>query len=280
MHELDQAQLRRANDRVAPYYDDADFFCAEIRGRLVERLDFISLQPKTVLDLGAGTGASTSDLCARYPDALIIQLDWSEGMLATGTQSIASLCADGHRLPLADASVDIIVSNLMLPGCAVPETVFSEARRVLRNPGLFLFTTLGPDTLKELRRAWSLVDDAPHVHSFADMHNIGDALVKAGFREPVMDVEKLTVTYGDLNKLVADLRAVAATNFLSARRRGLTSPGRWAQFISALDNLKDPAGRLPISLEVVTGQAWTGNPDLGVPLENGEAHFPLSQLKY
>lgn len=280
MHELDQTQLRRANDRIAPRYDEADFFCAEVRSRLFERLDFMSLQPDKVLDLGAGTGALASELRARYPAALTIELDWSEAMLTTGNRSNAGLCADGHRLPLADGSIDIIVSNLMLPGCAAPETVFSEARRVLRNPGLFLFSTLGPDSLKELRRAWSQVDDAPHVHSFADMHNIGDALVKAGFREPVMDVEKLTITYAEVSKLVTDLRAVAATNFLRARRRGLTSPRYWARFISALNATKDATGRLPVSLEVVTGQAWTGNPDIGVPLQDGEAHFPLSQLKY
>jgi malonyl-CoA O-methyltransferase len=280
MHELDQIQLRRANERIAPHYDEADFFCAEIRGRLFERLDYMSLQPQTILDLGAGTGAAAIELRSRYPEALIIELDWSETMLSNAGESGNQLCADSHHLPLADACIDIIVSNLMLPGCAVPETVFSEARRVLRNPGLFLFSSLGPDTLKEIRRAWSRVDDAPHVHSFADMHNIGDALVKTGFREPVMDVEKLTVTYAEIGKLVDDLRAVAATNLASNRRRGLTSPRHWARFLNELDSAKDSAGRLPVSLEVVTGQAWTGNPDIGVPLEDGEAYFPLSQLKY
>jgi malonyl-CoA O-methyltransferase len=280
MHELDQIQLRRAFDRVAPDYDAADFFCTEIRGRLLERLDFINLQPHRVLDLGAGTGAATGMLRSRYADALIIQLDWSEAMLKNARNADTGLCADSHQLPLADASIDVIVSNLMLPGCATPEIVFAEARRVLRNPGLFLFSTLGPDTLKEIRRAWSRVDDHPHVHSFADMHNVGDALVKAGFREPVMDVEKLTITYADINKLVTDLRAVAATNVASERRRSLTSPRHWSRFVSELNTSRNPAGRLPVTLEVVTGQAWTGNPDIGVPLEDGEAHFPLSRLKY
>ena len=280
MHELDQIQLRRAYDRVASAYDEADFFGAEIRDRLFERLDFISLQPKMLLDLGAGTGAAARQLQTRFTDTLIIGLDGSEAMLANSDKPGTEVCADSHRIPLADASIDIVISNLMLPACAVPEMVFSEVRRVLRNPGLFLFSTLGPDTLKEIRRAWSQIDDAPHVHTFADMHNVGDALVKAGFREPVMDTEILTVTYADINKLITDLRAVAGTNFAAQRRRGLTSPRHWARFIDELYASRDSAGRFSVSLEVVTGQAWTGNPEIGVPLTDGEARFPLSQLKY
>ena len=280
MHELDQIQLRRAYDRVASAYDEADFFGAEIRDRLFERLDFISLQPKTLLDLGAGTGAAARQLQTRFTDTLIIGLDGSEAMLANSDRPGTEVCADSHRIPLADASIDIVISNLMLPACAVPEMVFSEVRRVLRNPGLFLFSTLGPDTLKEIRRAWSQIDDAPHVHTFADMHNVGDALVKASFREPVMDTELLTVTYADINKLITDLRAVAGTNFSARRRRGLTSPRHWARFIDELYASRDSAGRFSVSLEVVTGQAWTGNPDIGVPLTDGEARFPLAQLKY
>jgi malonyl-CoA O-methyltransferase len=118
------------------------------------------------------------------------------------------------------------------------------------------------------------------VHTFADMHNVGDALVKAGFREPVMDTEIMTVTYTDIHKLISDLRAVAGTNFAANRRRGLTSPRHWASFIDKLYATKNAAGRFSVSLEVVTGQAWTGSPDIGVPLRDGEAHFPVSQLKY
>jgi malonyl-CoA O-methyltransferase len=280
MYELDQIQLRRAYDRVASAYDEADFFAAEIRDRLFERLDFISLQPKTLLDLGAGTGAAARQLQTRFTDTLIIGLDGSEAMLANSDRPGTEVCADSHCIPFADASIDIVISNLMLPACAVPEMVFSEVRRVLRNPGLFLFSTLGPDTLKEIRQAWSPIDDAPHVHTFADMHNVGDALVKAGFREPVMDTEIMTVTYADINKLITDLRAVAGTNFAAQRRRGLTSPRHWARFIDELYATRDSAGRFSVSLEVVTGQAWTGNPDIGVPLTDGEARFPLAQLKY
>lgn len=278
MHALDQNLLRRDADRLAASCDEQDFFCGEIRDRLLERLALVSLQPQHILELGAGTGAARAALQTIYPDANLIELDWSAAMLAqsTGTNR---LCADAHRLPLADNGIDLVFSNLMLPGCAEPEQVFAETRRVLKHPGLFLFTTLGPDTLKQLRRAWSRVDDLPHVHTFADMHNIGDALVQAGFREPVMDVEHLTITYGDADRLIADLRQAGATNRLLDRRRGLTSPRLWQAMLAELEAARNADGRLEISVELITGQAWTGEPARGVQMHEGEASFPLSRLR-
>jgi len=228
MQSLDQTLLKRACDRIAARYSQDDFLCAEVRQRLLERLDLMRMEPAVVLDLGGATGAGLTELQMRWPDALHINLDWSEAMLAIPREG-AQLCADGHRIPLADNSVDIVVSNLMLPGCDNPEQVFAEVHRVLRSPGLFLFSSLGPDTLKELRFAWSRVDSRVHIHPFADMHNIGDVLVQTGFSEPVMDVEMLTVTYSEVRSLVRDLRAVAATNLAAERSRGLTTPRHWAR---------------------------------------------------
>lgn len=279
MHPLDQQQLRYAQGKAAGTYDEKDFFCAEIRARLLERLALISLKPASILELGSGTGTAAAQLQSTYPDAQLIQLDWSMPMLSVATTNSGSLlCADSHRLPLADASVDMVFSNMMLPGCADPEQVFSEARRVLRAPGVFLFSTLGPDTMKELRRAWAQVDKYAHVHVFIDMHNVGDALVQAGFREPVMDVEMLTVTYADITALVSDLRGIAATNFSQRRSRGLTTPWRWKKMLAALEKSRNPDGRLPTSLEIICGQGWIGEPDVGVGMEDGEVHFPLSRL--
>jgi malonyl-CoA O-methyltransferase len=278
MHELDQKLLRRDCNRVAPAYASHDFFCTEIRGRLLERLSLTKLDPGHILELGSGTGASGKSLHGLYPDARIIELDWAENMLRTAAHG-DRLCADAHFLPIRDHSIDIIFSNLMLPGCAEPERIFQEARRTLKHPGLFLFSTLGPDTLKELRRAWDKVDNTPHVHTFADMHNIGDALVQAGFREPVMDVEHITITYAEVDKLVHDLRNIGATNRLLSRRRGLTTPGLWKHLLTELETRRNATGRLAISLEVITGQAWTGEPPRGVQMQDGEAAFPLSQLQ-
>ncbi len=279
MHELDQTLLRASCDQIAPGYDDADFFCAEVRARLLERLGLISLTPDNILDLGTGTGTTVAQLRTHFPAALIVGLDWSMNMLCSGSTIEAPICADAHQLPLADTSVDIVISNMMLPGCADHEQVFREARRVLRNPGLFLFSTLGPDTLIELRYAWSKVDPLPHVHAFADMHNIGDLLVQAGFREPVMDVENLTVNYSDVTKLIDDLRGVAATNKLRERRRGLTTPRLWQRMLQELEVTRNTQGKLRTSVEVIIGQAWTGQADTGVAMHDGEASFPLSRLK-
>ena len=276
MHELDQTLLRRANDLAAERYDDQDFFCQEVRGRLFERLELIDLQPTHILDLGAGTCVGATTIKHAYPEAMVVAVDWSESMLRTGDTE--RVCADAHQLPLADASVDIVVSNMMLPGCASPEQIFHEARRVLRHPGLFLFSTLGPDTLKELRKAWERVDKAPHVHRFADMHNIGDTLVQAGFRDPVMDVQHVTVTYEQPKQLVADLRSVAGTNLLTSRRRGLTTPRLWNRMLGELEKIRNQEGRFPVSIEVVTGQAWTGKPDPGVTMYAGEARIPVSDI--
>ena len=230
---LDSAQqsMRRVFDNVAENFDTQDFFCAEIRGRLSERLGLITLEPDNIVDLGTATGRAFEQLQLRFPDSQVIELDWSLNMLDCGTRSERDrVCADAHQLPFANASIDIIFSNLLLPGCADPEQIFSEARRVLRYPGLFLFSTLGPDTLKQIQRAWATVDDFAHVNKQADMHNVGDALVNAGFRDPVMDVEMLTINYRDVSKLITDLRAAGAVNRAANRNPGLTTPRQWKRF--------------------------------------------------
>ncbi|MCP4830760.1 MAG: methyltransferase domain-containing protein [Gammaproteobacteria bacterium] len=281
MHELDQKLLRKACDQIAPAYNSNDFFCAETRARLLERLDLVSLTPNTILDLGAGTGLAVSPLQARFKDADIIKLDWSAAMLTalqSRTSNLHTVCADAHQLPIADASIDIVISNMLLPGCANPEQIFHEVYRVLRKPGLFLFNTLGPDSFKELRKAWAQVDKYPHVHTFADMHNIGDSLVQAGFQEPVMDVERLTVTYGKSERLMDDLRSIAATNLLQNRRRGLTPPVLWQNMLGKLEQTRDTNNQLPVTLEVITGQAWVGKAKVGVAMHRGEAHFPVTDI--
>jgi malonyl-CoA O-methyltransferase len=278
MEQLDQAQLRRACERAAERTDADDFFSAETRERLLERLALMRLEPSSILDLGGGAGQATAALKTLYPSAQIINLDWSPNALRRAS-SPARVCGNALQLPFIDDSVDLVIANLLLPGSAAPAQVFAEAQRVLRTPGLFLFNTVGPDTLKEVRRAWSGVDRMPHVHDFADMHNIGDALVQAGFREPVMDVEKITINYRKVARLAADLRVLAATNRHPGRARGLMSRARWNAFLEATDSRRDAAGRLPVSAELVTGQAWTAAPGRGVSMEDGVAQFPIAQLR-
>jgi malonyl-CoA O-methyltransferase len=261
---LDTRRVRRSFDRAASTYDDAAVLHREVRDNLLQRLDLMALAPRVVVDAGAGTGHATHALIRRYPKSLVIGLDASHPMLrAAGRRQswlrrFARVCADAERLPLADGSVDLILSNLMLQWCDL-DAVFAECRRVLAPRGLLSFTTLGPDTLHELRSAWSTVDSHTHVNQFLDMHDIGDALVRAGFASPVLDVERYTLGYLDLRRVAADLKATGARNATLGRSRGLTGRGRFNALTTAYESFRQN-GRLPATFEVVFGHAWTGGP--------------------
>jgi malonyl-CoA O-methyltransferase len=259
-HVLDQARVRRAFDRAASTYDAAAVLHADVRDNLLGRLDWTKVVPKVVLDLGAGTGHGSRALKRRYPKALVVAIDTSQRMLAeagrrqTWLRRFGRLHADAERLPLADGSVDLVFSNLLLEWCD-PDAVFRECRRVLAPQGLLCFSTFGPDTLRELRSAWQQVDSHPHVHQFIDMHDLGDALVRAGFAAPVLDVERYTLRYTDLRHVAWDLKATGSGNAASDRRRGLTGRARIAALQAAYETFRRD-GRLPATYEVVFGHAW------------------------
>ena len=197
---LDKQAIAASFSKAATSYDASAFLQQEVGRRLLERLDYVKLTPERIVDLGCGTGFMTRALEARYKKARILGLDLAHGMAAhakaqTGWRSRQSFAVgDAERLPLPDASVDLILSNLTIQWCGDLDAVFREAKRVLKPGGLFMFTTLGPDTLKELRAAWRVVDGYTHVNAFMDMHDIGDGLVRAKLADPVMDVEHLTLT--------------------------------------------------------------------------------------
>jgi malonyl-CoA O-methyltransferase len=256
---LDPRRVRRSFDRAARTYDAAAVLHAEVRGHLLARLDFMKINPRVVLDAGAGTGHAGRELKARYPKALVIALDSSPGMLEAARRHswlrpLVRVCADAGQLPLADASVDLILSNLMLQWCD-PDCVFAEFRRVLKPGGLLTFTTLGPDTLREFRSAWAAVDSGSHVNQFIDMHDIGDALVRGGFASPVLDVERYSLTYGDVRRAAADLKATGARNVTAGRPRGLTGRQKYAGLQAAYESFRQD-GRLPATYEVVFAHAW------------------------
>ena len=257
---LDTHWVRRSFDRAADGYDAAAVLHAEVRGNLLGRLELMNITPRVVLDAGAGTGHASRVLKGRYPKALVIALDASEQMLRiagrqqTWLRRFSRVHADAQELPLANDSVDLIVSNLMLHWCD-PDATLAEFRRILAPQGLLCFSTFGPDTLRELRSAWAEVDPAPHVHAFLDMHDVGDAVVRAGFVSPVLDVERLMLSYADLNKVTADLRDTGARNANSTRRRGLSSPRKFAAMKAAYEKFRQD-GRLPATCEVVFAHAW------------------------
>jgi malonyl-CoA O-methyltransferase len=260
---IDKRAARRAFERAAASYDEAAVLQREIGSRMLERLDYVRLKPQTVLDLGCGTGQGIDALAKRWRKSKIIALDLAESMLQRARRRGAwlnrpwPLCADLEALPLADDSIDLVISNASLQWAGDLPRAFTELRRVLRPEGLLMFTTFGPDTLIELRRAWALADAGAHAHvsPFLDMHDIGDALMRAGFADPVMDAERITMTYESVHGLMRDLKAIGGRNALQDRPRGMT--GR--QRLSALEQAYEQErrdGRLPSTWEVVYGQAW------------------------
>jgi malonyl-CoA O-methyltransferase len=263
---LDTRRVRRSFDRAAETFDGAAVLHAEVRDSLLARLDLMALSPRVVVDAGAGTGHASRALIRRYPRSRVIAIDSSPCMLHAARRQQSwrrrfdRVCADVERLPLADGSVDLILSNLMLQWCN-PEPVFAEFRRVLAPQGLLTFTSLGPDTLRELRSAWAAVDSYTHVHRFIDMHDVGDALVRSGFASPVLDVEPYTLSYLDVRRVAADLKATGAHNAAMGRGRGLTGRRRFAALQSAYEAHRQD-GRLPATYEVVFGHAWTPDTDV------------------
>lgn len=281
---LDQRRIRTAFERAAKGFDAADFLHREIRDRLFDRLRMVDINPEWILDLGAGTCSGVPNLARKFQASSVVALDFAAPMLAAGAHKIAgnpaatALCAQAASLPFRNQSIDLIFSNLMLHHCPDPGAVLSEARRVIRFPGLLTFTMLGQESLAELRSAWAKTDAFTHVSPFMDMHHVGDALIQAGFAEPVVDVEVLTVTYERLTPLLKDLRALGSINATANRNPGLTGRKHWRRFTDACDRKRDEDGRLPVTLEVIYGLAWAGEPARGMRGRNGVIEFPIDAL--
>lgn len=261
---VDARLARRRFERAAGTYSQASRLEAEIGARMLGRLDYVKLAPRRVLDAGSGPGRDARALAKRYPEAQVIALDFSHRMLRQehgflwrlfSRNEAHSLCANFERLPIAGGSVDMVWSNMALHWAVDPLAALREFHRVLAVEGLLMFSTLGPDTLSGLRAAAG----AARVHAFADMHDLGDMLVAAGFSEPVMDMERVTLLYAAGAALLADLRASGQTSALAARARGLS--GR--RFLAALEEklaAQRRDGELPVGYEVVYGHAWKAAP--------------------
>ena len=266
----DKRAVRRSFERAAGTYDDAAVLQREVCDRMFERLDYIKLNPQHIIDLGCGTGYAAAKLLARYAGAQVAGIDISPAMLRRALQRNAApgllqrlvgnkqryraLCADAEALPLAAGCAQMVFSNLTLQWCDATR-VFAEAQRVLAPGGLLMFSTFGPDTLKELREVFSALDKHAHVNAFIDMHDIGDQLVHAGFGDPVMDMEIITLTYTDLKFLMHELKAIGAHNVMPGRRAGLMWKDAWQRIVFGYEKYRH-AARLPATFEVVYGHAW------------------------
>ena len=280
--DVDPQAVRRGFARAASTYDAAAALQREIGSRMAQRLDIVHLAPTAIVDAGCGTGEAVGELAARYPAARVLAIDIALPMVAAARQRArarrtvfrrllhpfaagrfalepAFVCADINALPLAGVAFDLVWSNLALQWVNDLPRAFAEFRRVLRVGGLLSFTTFGPDTLRELRSAFAGIDGNTHTNRFVDMHDIGDMLVHAGFADPVMDMEHVTLTYATPRALLSELKAIGATNRTRGRAHGLMGRRRFARVLGRLEAIaKD--GRIPATFEVVYGHAWKGAP--------------------
>ena len=257
--------IRRRFDRSADLFDSADFVHSATRDGLLARLDPLLIDARTVLDLGAATGAANRMLEKRFKRSHVISIDLSHNMLKTARtkkpwlSKTSFVQAAAWHLPFKTESIDVIFANQLLPWIDNPATVFREIARVLRKGGLFTFATLGPDSLQEIHRAWAAVDEGHHVNRFLDMHDLGDGLVNAGLRDPVLDVDRLAVSYDSSDALFRDLTTVGARNALQSRATGLTGKGVFRGMTQAL-SAAAVEGKITLNLELVFGHCWGAGP--------------------
>jgi len=281
---LDRAGVRASFDRASASYEAAAGLQARVAAELLERLAVFAFAPGVVLDLGAGTGRVARELKRRYRRALVIALDLAPGMLREARRyqqwwrRFERVCGDALRLPLADASVDVVFSSLMLQWCEPLDTALAECRRVLKPDGFFAFSTFGPDTLHELRGAWASADGYNHVNHFVDVHEVGDALVRAGLMEPVLDVDRVEVGYPDALSLMRDLKAIGAHNVTAGRPRALAGRARLKRMQDAYEALRRD-DRLPATYEVIYGASWGAAGRRTAPAIAGEARIAPGSIR-
>ena len=300
LFQLERRRIGRRFSAASSSYDSAARLQAVVRNELLERLPNFKVAPRRVLDLGAGTGHATLELKRRYRDALVIGVDLAPGMLQEAGQRLGwrerwlggrlagrrgsrfeRVAGDAYRLPLANHSIDLVFSSLMLQWCDDLDAALAEIHRVLQPGGLLLFSSFGPATLQELRAAWAAVDAAPHVNRFLDMHDVGNALMQAGLEQPVLDTDTHELQYDTPLELMRDLQRIGANNVAAGRSRGLTGRRALAAMTSRYETFRRD-GALPATYEVVYGVAWAAAranaPPGAAGGEAGEHVVPLSAL--
>lgn len=293
---LNKRRIRSDFSAAADSYDAAAVVQQEICNRAMERLQMLKLKPQTILDIGSGTGKSVWDLQTHFPESRVIASDIAMPMLVRTNQKqkVPTVCCDAEQLPIADKSIDLIFSTSTLQWCENLNQVFIECSRVLRDEGVLVFSTFGPDTLKELRHSWAQVDQQNHVHGFIDMHHIGDLLLANQYSDPVVDMELITLEYQQTRQLLQDLKATGSRGkFMADQRqspkyahdtvdnesvRGLMGKNKFRQFELAYEGYRQENGLLPASYEVIYGYARKQIRKEGEATD-GEVRIAVNQIK-
>lgn len=251
--------VARSFSRAAATYDAVAQLQRDVGAELIERLPQAALaDDDVVLDLGCGTGYFYAALQQRFPRARLVGMDLAEGMVEHAASRHPDgewLCGDAENMPLPDNSVSLIFSSLTIQWCENERALFAEAFRVLKPGGRMLFSTLGPDTLHELRDAWERVDNRVHVNGFSPWQHLRDSLTGAGFGAQAAPQEQVVVLeYDSLRELTRELKSLGAHNVNPGRPTGLTGKTRLKQFVQAYDDSRNAAGKLP-----ATYQVWYGD---------------------
>lgn len=271
---VDKRRVRRAFDEAAATYDAAAVLQSEVCSRMLSRLAYIKLDPRAILDAGCGTGNAVGALMSRYAGRPLIALDLALAMAGHARRRLrwwqalpglrpplCAVCGDLEELPLARESIGLVWSNLALQWLNELPRALAEMHRVLAPGGLLMFSTFGPDTLKELREAYRGTDRHTHVNRFIDMHDIGDMLIAAGYADPVMDMEQVTLTYDTVRDLMRDLKSIGAQNATRGRPGGLSGKSALRAVERNYERHRRE-GKLPATFEVVYGHAWKPQPRL------------------
>lgn len=256
---LDKQKLLNNFNMAAAEYDSVSVLQKYTGKELIDRLQVMRLEPEIIVDLGAGVGNLSRELSNTYKKARVIQLDIAETMLRVSREKTVKrqsyLCADAEALPIKEQSVDLVFSNLMLQWAPSLRTVLSGIVKSLKPGGVFIFATLGPDTLNELRESWAAADDSVHINTFLDMHDIGEAVLAEGFNEPVIERDNIIINYEAVEILMKDLKSLGASNINSERRKTLTGKERLNKMYKEYEKKRNE-GAFPATYEVIYGHAW------------------------
>jgi malonyl-CoA O-methyltransferase len=258
---LDKRAIAYSFSRAAPVYDSVARLQRDVGNRLLQRLDTLASDPAVVLDLGCGTGYFCSELQRRFPPATYVGLDIASGMVeyARGQQVGPGqwLVGDAESLPLASASVDLVFSSLAIQWCYRPQLLFAELARVLRPGGYCVFTTLGPDTQRELRAAWAAVDNHQHVNRFLAADELAEAARWVPEIDLKLDHAHYRMEYRRVRDLLTELKTLGAHNMNRDRPGGLTSRRSLQGMLQAYEQWRE-GDVLPATYDVILGTLERG----------------------